>query len=297
MPYQSFQTRDVVHITLVASSLKVVGYKDMSTAYHPKTDGQSERTIQTLEDMLQDCVMDFGGSWDTHLSLVEFSYNNSYHKSIKCAPFEALYGQKYRSPIIWAEVGESQLIGPKIVQETTKKIIQIKERLKTARSRQESYADKRRKSLEFKFEDRVLLKVSPWKGVVQFSKKRKLAPRYVRPFEIVECVRPVAYRLKLPQELSCIHDTFHLSNHKKCLAESDIQVPLEEIEIDENLRFVKEPIKIMARDVKKLKRRRIPLVKVCWNSRQGAKYTWEREDQFKTKYPHLFAPTSSVVTS
>ncbi|GJZ54481.1 putative reverse transcriptase domain-containing protein [Tanacetum coccineum] len=277
---------------------KALGTKlNMSTTYHPETDGQSERTIQTLEDMLRACVMDFGGSWDTHLPLVEFSYNNSYHKSIKCAPFEALYGRKCRSPVIWAEVGESQLIGPEIVQETTEKVVQIKERLKTARSRQKSYADKRRKPLEFKVGDRVLLKVSPWKGVVRFGKKGKLAPRYVGPFEIVECVGPVAYRLRLPQELSCIHDTFHVSNLKKCLAESDVQVPLEEIEIDENLRFIKDPIEIVERDMKKLKRRRIPLVKVCWNSRQGAEYTWEREDQFKTKYPHLFAPTSSAVAS
>nr|GEX26676.1 putative reverse transcriptase domain-containing protein [Tanacetum cinerariifolium] len=180
--------------------------------------------------------------------------------------------------------------------ETTKKITQIKERLKTARDRQKSYADKRRKPLESNVGDRMLLKVSPWKGVVRFGKKRKLAPRCVGPFEIVECVRPIAYRLKLPQELSCIHDTFHVSNLKKCLDEPDIQVPLEEIEIDDNLYepdiqvpleeieiddnlcFVEEPIKIVARDVKKLKRRRIPLVKFRWNSRQGAEFTWERED-------------------
>ncbi|GJR57133.1 putative reverse transcriptase domain-containing protein [Tanacetum coccineum] len=164
------------------------------------------------------------------------------------------------------DVGESQLIGPEIVQETIEKIVQIKERLKTARSCQKSYADKRRKPLEFKVNDRVLLKVSPWKGV-------------------------------LPQEMSCIHDTFHVSNLKKCLAKSDIQVPLEEIEIDENLHFVEEPIEIVARDVKKLKRRRIPLVKVHWNSRQGADYTWEQEDQFKTKYLHLFATSSSAAVA
>ncbi|GJS43004.1 putative reverse transcriptase domain-containing protein [Tanacetum coccineum] len=187
-------------------------------------------------------------------------------------------GAKCRSPVIWTEVGESQLIGPEIVQETTEKIVQIKERLKMARSRQKSYADKRRKPLEFQVGDRVLLKVSPWKGVVRFGKKGKLAPRYVGPLEIVECVGPVAYRLKLPQELSCVHDTFHVSNLKKCLAEPDVQVPLDEIEIDENLRFVEEPIEIVERDVKKLKRRRIPLVKVRWNSRQGAEYTWEHED-------------------
>ncbi|GJX32694.1 putative reverse transcriptase domain-containing protein, partial [Tanacetum coccineum] len=138
---------------------------DMSTAYHPQTDGQSERTIQTLEDMLRACIMDFGGSWDTHIPLIEFSYNNSYHTSINCAPFDTMYGRKCRSPVIWTEVGESQLIGSEIVQETTEKIVQIKERLKTARSRQKSYADKRRKPLEFQVGDRVLLKVSPWKGV------------------------------------------------------------------------------------------------------------------------------------
>ncbi|GJZ04067.1 putative reverse transcriptase domain-containing protein [Tanacetum coccineum] len=205
--------------------------------------------------------MDFGGSWDTHLPLIEFSYNNSYHTSIKCAPFEALYGRKCRSPVIWTEVGESQLIGPKIVQEMTEKIIQIKERLKTSRSRQKSYADKRRKPLEFKVGDRVLLKVSPWKGVVRFGKKGKLAPRYVGPFEIVKRVGP--------------------------------------IKIDENLRFVEEPIEIVERDVKKIKRRRIPLVKVHWNSRQGAEYTWEHEDQFRMKYPHFFsepALSSNVAT-
>nr|GEW27408.1 putative reverse transcriptase domain-containing protein [Tanacetum cinerariifolium] len=153
--------------------------------------------------------------------------------------------------------------GVGIVWETIEKIIQIKERLKTVRSLQKSYADKRHKPLKFKVRDWVLHKVFPWKEV----------------------------------ELSCIHDTFHVSNLNKCLAESDIQVPLEEIEIDENLRFVKEPIKNVAHDVKKLKRRRIPLVKVRWNSRQGAEYTWEQKDQFKTKYPHLFASTSSTVAS
>ncbi|GJS06707.1 putative reverse transcriptase domain-containing protein [Tanacetum coccineum] len=211
---------------------------------------QSERTIQTLKDMLRACVMDFCGSWDTHLPLIEFSYNNSYHTSIKCVPFEALYGRKCRSPVIWTKVRESQLIRPEIVQETTEKIVHIKERLKTARSRQKSYADKRCKPLEFQVEDRVLLKVSPWKGVVRFV---------------------------------------HISNLKKCLAEPDVQVPLDEIEIDENLRFVEEPIEIVERDVKKLKRRRIPLVKVHWNSRQGAEYTWEREDQFRKKYLNLFS--------
>ncbi|GJV03248.1 putative reverse transcriptase domain-containing protein [Tanacetum coccineum] len=171
---------------------------DMSIAYHPQTDGQSERTIQTLEDMLRTCAIDFRGNWDTHLPLVEFSYNNSYHSSMKCAPFEALYGRKCLTPIAWSEVGESKLIGPEIVQETTDKIIQIKERLKAARDRQKSYADNRRKLLEFSVGDKVLLKVSPWKSVVRVNKRNKLSPRYVGPFEIVERVGPVVYRLYLP---------------------------------------------------------------------------------------------------
>ncbi|GJY56111.1 putative reverse transcriptase domain-containing protein [Tanacetum coccineum] len=171
---------------------------DMSTAYHPQTDVQSEHTIQTLEDMLRVCVLDFGGSWDVHLLLVKFLYNNSYHASVRCASFVALYGRKCRSPIMWVVVGEGQLIGPELVQETTKKISQIKDRLKAARDRQKSYADKRRKPLEFTVGDYVLLKVSSWKGVVCFRKKGKLAPRFVRPFEIIENVGPVAYRLDLP---------------------------------------------------------------------------------------------------
>ncbi|GKA85043.1 putative reverse transcriptase domain-containing protein [Tanacetum coccineum] len=134
---------------------------DMSTAYHPQTDGQSERTIQTLKDMLRACVLDFEGSWDVHLPLVEFSYNNNYHSSVRCAPFEALYGRKCRSPIMWVEVGEVQLIGPELVEETTKKISQIKDRLKATRYRKKSHADKRRKPLEFSVGEHFLVKVSP----------------------------------------------------------------------------------------------------------------------------------------
>ncbi|GJS86373.1 putative reverse transcriptase domain-containing protein, partial [Tanacetum coccineum] len=188
---------------------------DMSTAYHPETDGQSERTIQTLEDMLRACVIDFGNGWINHLPLVEFSYNNSYHASIKAAPFEALYGRKCRSPVCWAEVGEAQLTGPDLIQETTEKIIQIKQRIQAARDRQKSYADLKRKPMEFQVGDRVMLKVSPWKGVVRFGKRGKLNPRYVGPFEVLEKVGSVAYKLELPQELSRVHNTFHVSNLKK----------------------------------------------------------------------------------
>ncbi|GJS86602.1 putative reverse transcriptase domain-containing protein [Tanacetum coccineum] len=193
---------------------------DMSTAYHPQTDGQSERTIQTLEDMLRACVIDFGNGWVRHLPLVEFSYNNSYHASIKAAPFEALYGRKCRSPVCWAEVGQVQLTGPEMVQETTEKVIQIKQRMQATRDRQKSYAD----------------------------------------------LKPVS---------------------------------LEGLHVDDKLRFVEKPVEIMDQEVKRLKQSRIPIVKVRWKSRRGPEFTWEREDQFQKKYPHLFTklvPSSSVAT-
>ncbi|KAD6118841.1 hypothetical protein E3N88_10112 [Mikania micrantha] len=265
---------------------------DMSTAYHPQTDGQSERTIQTLEDMLRACVIEFGSSWDTHLPLIEFSYNNSYHTSIKAAPFEALYGRKCRSPICWTEVGESQLTGPEIIQETTDKIFKIRDRLRAAQDRQKSYADVRRKPLSFQVGDHVMLKVSPWKGVVRFGKRGKLNPRYIGPFEIIAKVGPVAYKLKLPPELSGVHDTFHVSNLKKCLSDETLVILLEEIQIDDQLHFIEEPVEIKDREVKQLKQSRIPIVKVRWNSRRGPEFTWEREDQMKLKYPQLFDDTS-----
>ncbi|GJT51777.1 putative reverse transcriptase domain-containing protein [Tanacetum coccineum] len=243
--------------------------------------------------MLRACVLDFGGIWDVHLSLVEFSYNNSYHASVRYAPFEALYGRKCRSPIMWVEVGEGQLIGPELVQESTEKISQIKDRFKAARNRQKSYDDKRRKPLEFSVGDYVLLKVSPWKCVVRFGKKGKLAPRFVGPFEIVEKVGPVAYRLDLPEESNGVHDTFHVSNLKKCLAYPPLQVPFHEIRVDAKLNFVEEPVEILEREFKKLKRSRIFIVKVRWNSKRGPEFTWEREDQMKLKYPHLFSDVSS----
>ncbi|GKE05478.1 putative reverse transcriptase domain-containing protein [Tanacetum coccineum] len=253
---------------------------NMSTAYHPQTDGQSERTIQTLEDMLRACVMDFEKGWDIHLSLIEFSYNNNYHTSIKAAPFEVLYGRKCRSPICWAEVGDAQLTSPEIVRETTEKIIQIKHRLQASCNRQRSYANKRHKPLEFQVGDKVMLKVSHWKGVIRFGKRGKLNPHYIGPFNILAKVGTVAYRLKLPEKLSRVHSTFHISNLKKCLSDK--------------LNFLEEPVEIMDREVKCLKQGRILIVKVCWNSRRGPEYTWEREDQMQKKYPHLFANPESA---
>ncbi|GJZ57910.1 hypothetical protein Tco_0613404 [Tanacetum coccineum] len=204
---------------------------------------------------------------------------------IRYAPFEALYGRKCRSPVLWAEIGDSILIRPELVQETTDKVVLIRDRLKAARDRQKGYTDNRRKSLEFQVGDHVMLKVSPWKGVVRFGKKGKLAPRFVGPFEILERIGPVAYRLRLPKELSSVHDTFHVSNLNKCLADANLHVPLDEIKVDKTLRFVEEPLEIMKREVKTLKRSKIPIVKVRWNSEHGPEFTWEREDHMKAKYP------------
>ncbi|WRX11508.1 Reverse transcriptase domain - like 10 [Theobroma cacao] len=165
-----------------------------STAFHPQTDGQSERTIQTLEDMLRACVIDFIGSWDRHLPLVEFTYNNSFQSSVGMAPYEALYGRKCRTPLCWDEVGERKLVSVELIELTNDKIKVIRERLKVAQDRQKSYADKRRKDLEFEIDDKVFLKVSPWKGVIRFAKRGKLNPRYIGPFRIIERIGPVAYR-------------------------------------------------------------------------------------------------------
>ncbi|GJR10363.1 putative reverse transcriptase domain-containing protein [Tanacetum coccineum] len=200
----------------------------MSNDLHPHWMGQSERTIQTLEDMLHSYVIDSRSSWDRHLPLVKFSYNNSYHSSIKATPYEALYGQKCRSP------------------------------------------------------------VSPWKGVVHFGKRGKLSPRYIGPFKILARVGPVAYTLEFPEELKGIHNTFHVLNLKKCLAEGNVVVPMDEIQLDDKLHVIEEPVEVVDREVKRLKQSRIPIVKVRWNSQRGPKFTWECEDQIKKKYPHLF---------
>ncbi|GJT80918.1 hypothetical protein Tco_1055260 [Tanacetum coccineum] len=253
-----------------------------------------QNALGTNLDMIVRTSNNNGHSERNDSKLSKICYN---HASIKAAPFEALYGRKCRSPVCWTEVGEAQILGPELIQETTEKIIQIKQRMQAARDRQKSYADLKRKPMEFQVGDKVMLKVSPWKGVVRFGKRGKLNPRYVGPFKVIERVGEVAYKLELPEELSRVHNTFHVSNLKKCHANEPLAVPLDGLHLDDKLHFVEEPLEIVGREVKRLKRSRIPLVKVRWNSKRGPEFTWEREDQFKKKYPHLFiktAPSSSA---
>ncbi|KAI3806853.1 hypothetical protein L1987_22769 [Smallanthus sonchifolius] len=223
---------------------------NISTAYHPQTDGQSERTIQTLEDMLRACIIDFGGSWDSHLPLAEFSYNNSHHTTIGMPPYEMLYGRRCRTPVCWGEIGQ--------------------------------------KPIEFDVGDRVMLKVSPWKGIIRFRKRGKLSPRFVGPFRIMARVGEVAYRLELPDELSGIHPTFHVSHLRKCLADESAHIPLTDIEVDNSLNYIEEPVAILDRKEKRLRNKVIQLVKVQWKHRKGSEATWETEKEMRESYPHLF---------
>nr|GEY21086.1 putative reverse transcriptase domain-containing protein [Tanacetum cinerariifolium] len=221
--------------------------------------------------MLRPCAIDFGKDWVNHLPLVKFSYNNSYHASIKAAPFEALHGRKCRSPVYWTEVEGAQILGPKLIQETTEKIVQIKQRMQAARDRQKSYADLKRKPMKFQVGDKVMLKVSPWKGVVRFGKRGKLNPRYVGPFKVLERIGDVAYNLNLPKELSRVYNTFHMSNLKKCHADEPLAVPLDGLHFDDKLYFVEGPVEIMDRrkdriSVKGGKYFQINILAICSNA-------------------------------
>ena len=217
----------------------------MSTAFHPQMDGQSERTIQILEDMLRACVLDLKGSWEEHLPLVEFAYNNSYQVSIQMAPYEALYGRPCRSPICWTEVGESSITGLDFIRDTSEKVGMIRKRLLTAQSRQKSYADIRRLPLEFKVGDHVFLKVMPKRGVIRFEKRGKLSPRYIGPFEVRERVGAVAYRLALPPSLSSVHEVFHVSMLRKYTPDLTHIVDWGELVVDADGTFEEGPVSIM----------------------------------------------------
>jgi hypothetical protein len=215
-----------------------------SSAYHPQTDGQIERVNQILEDMLRACVTEYPGNWDKNLSWAEFSYNNSYQESLKMASFEALYGRQCRTPLNWIEPGEKAIFGPNIVVEAEATVRRIQENLKVAKLRQESYANKRRRPLQFEVRDHVYLKVLPMKGVKRFGVTGKLSPRYIGSFPILEKCGKVAYKLELPPLLAGVHDTFHVSQLKKCLKPPvDIVLP-EVAPLDTDLTYLKRPIKI-----------------------------------------------------
>ncbi|KAL5556863.1 hypothetical protein UlMin_039099 [Ulmus minor] len=217
-----------------------------STAFHPQTDGQSERTIQTLEDM-------------------------------KC-----------RSPIHWDEVGERKLLGPEIVQKTVDIVEKIRQRMKTAQSRQKSYADRRRKLLEFAIGDKVFLKVAPMKGVMRFGKRGKLSPRFIGPFEILERIGDLAYRVALPPAMSGIHNVFHVSMLRKYTPDPSHVLSYDTLDLRQDLTFEESPVKILDREEKELRRKKIRLVKVLWRNHEVEEATWEREDEMRAKYPHLF---------
>jgi len=261
---------------------------NLSTAFHPQTDGQAERTIQTLEDMLRACVLDFKGNWDDHLALIEFAYNNSYHSSIKMAPYEALYGRRCRSPVGWFEVGETELYGPDLIHQAIEKVKVIQERLRTAQSRQKSYSDVRRRDLEFEVGDWVFLKISPMKGVMRFGKKGKLSPRYIGPYKILRRIGQVAYELELPSELEFVHPVFHVSMLRKCIGDPSRVVPIKDVQVTKDLSYDEVPVAILDRQVRKLRTKDVASVKVLWRNKNIEEMTWEAEEEMKSKYPYLF---------
>ncbi|CAN6552492.1 unnamed protein product [Malus baccata var. baccata] len=223
-----------------------------STAYHPQTDGQSERTIQTLEDMLRSSVLQFGDSWHDRLDLMEFAYNNSFRSSIGMSPFKALYGRACRTPLCWSEVGERVIEGPEIVDETTQNV--------------QSLADGHATDRVYDVGNLVFLKLSPWRGVVQFGKKGKLSPRYIGPYEITERIGEVAYRLKLPPKSSKVHNVFHVSMLRHYVSDPSHMIPPQPLEINPDLMYDEEPVTILDWKDKVLRNKTMSLVKVLWRN-------------------------------
>ncbi|KAH0743273.1 hypothetical protein KY290_031266 [Solanum tuberosum] len=249
---------------------------NLGTTFHPHTDGQAERTIQTLEDMLRACVIDFKCSWDDNLPLIEFAYNNNIPSSIQMDPYEALYGRICRSSIGWFKVGEATLIGPESVHEAMENVQLIKERLKTAKSRQKSYVHMRRKDLEFEIDD--------WKG--------KLNPRYVGPSRILRSIGNVAYELEFPAELARIHPVYYISLLKKCVGDPTSIVPLESVAVNDSLTYEEVPVEILHRQVRWLRNKEVASIKVLWRSQSVEGATWEAEAAMRAKYLHLFPSDS-----
>jgi len=226
-------------------------------------------------------VIEFEGSWNTYLPLIEFAYNNSYQSSIGMPPYKALHGRKCRTPLCWDEVGERKMIGPEIVHQTEEKTILIRDQLKAALDRQKSYIDLKRRDIEYAVGDKVFLKVSPWKRIMRFGRKGKLSPRFIRPYEVLERVGPLAYLLALPLELERIHSVFHVSMLRRYRSDPSHVLSVEEIEVNPNLSYKEEPIEILAHEVKQLRNKQISLVKVLWNHHSGQEATWEHEEDMR----------------
>jgi hypothetical protein len=258
-----------------------------SSAYHPQTDGQTERVNQILEDMLRACIIHYGTNWDKYLALAEFSYNNSYQSSLQIAPFEALYGRKCRTPLSWSEIEEHQIFGPDLVTKAEDKVKLIQANLKTVQSRQKSYVDQRRKPLQFQVGDYVYLRVSPTKGVQRFGIKGKLAPRYVEPFEITESCGPVAYRLHLPSWLTAIHDFFHISQLKKCIKVPTEIIEQQAIEIEPDLSYVEQALQILDTKERITRRKKLKMYKILWDHHTIDEATWETEDYLQKNFPEF----------
>ncbi|KAK8948495.1 hypothetical protein KSP39_PZI006255 [Platanthera zijinensis] len=258
-----------------------------STAYHPQTNGQTERVNQIVEDMIRCYILDHGGAWDERLRLMEFSYNNSYQESLQMAPFEALYGRRCRTPLFWAEAGEKPLLGPDALEEMEVAVKLIREKLRLAQERYEKNANRRRSALEFLVEDHVYLKVSPMVGVKKFGKNRKLDPRYVGPFEILERIGVSAYRLDLPANFPGVHNVFHVSQLRKCVRSSGQLLDVVP-QLEPNLSFVEVPVRILDTQERVLRKKSIPMVKVLWKNQDLESATWELESAMRRAYPHLF---------
>lgn len=223
------------------------------------------------------------------MPLVEFAYNNSYHASIKAAPFEVLYGRRCRSPLCWDSVGERAVLGPDWVQQTVDRVAEIRQNMLTAQSRHKRYADVRRQALEFHVGDQVLLKVSPTKGIVRFGTKGKLSPRYVGPFPVIARVGKLSYRIDLPQSMRGVHNVFHVSMLRKYLEDSEHLVLTEPVTIAQDLTLESCPLKILDESERALRHRKLKYVKILWTNQTEREATWELESQMREKYPELFS--------
>jgi hypothetical protein len=237
--------------------------------------------------MLRACAIQHGGSWDKSLPYVEFSYNNSYQASVKMSPFEAFYGRKCRTPLYWDQTRERQSFGPELIQEAEEQVRIIRENLRIAQTRQKSYADNKRRPLEFEEGNYVYLKVSPLHGMRKFKVKGKLSPRYIGPFMIFRRVGEMAYQLELPASLSDVHNVFHVSQLKKCLCVPEEQLP-DELSVQGNLTYTEYPVKIHDTLTRVTRNKVIKMCKVQWSHHGEDEATWEREEELRIDFPHLF---------